>query len=577
MERTGTLINKTYRNLLASTLAMTASMYLSSILDGIMVGQLLGTLELSAINLTYSITFLKNILIAMFTYGGNTLAIMHKGRRDNVKANEIFTLSFFGGIISAVIITGIGLLTVMPVSNLLSQSNETLQPLVLSYLVPLWAVTPLVAVTTHIASFSRTDGMKKLAAAIPVVSNIINLVCDYIYMGIFKWGIAGAGWATVTGYFIGCFLVIFYFKGKTRTVFFCRTAWSNLKSVWKILSVGMPSALIYVCNFLRLFFTNAIILSSTGTDGAQIASVSFSLNSLCFIFIEGATMTLLPILGALYGEKDVKGQKLALRYGMIVTVGLSMIILVISEVFPLPLAALFSLTDPSLTTVFAVTFRIMSINIPILGVIYVMRTFFQATKQKWIANILVILDGFATIVPFMYFFSKIDIYWLWASFPVSKLVTVIITAALVIIYKNVKKKDNYLLIDEVEGVTLDFSIHNNIEEATVAAHKTVDFCNKNGVESNLSHNIGVTVEELCVNTAMYASRNQSDSIDIYLKISNDSVILKIRDNGEVFNPTEYIDDSGREVTGLMLVRSLSSSIEYNRVIGFNVTVVTVNR
>ena len=61
MKRTGTLINKTYRNLLVSTLAMTASMYLSSIVDGILVGQILGTMELSAINLTYSISFLKNI------------------------------------------------------------------------------------------------------------------------------------------------------------------------------------------------------------------------------------------------------------------------------------------------------------------------------------------------------------------------------------------------------------------------------------------------------------------------------------------------------------------------------------
>ena len=90
MKRTGTLINKTYRNLLVSTLAMTASMYLSSILDGIMVGQILGTLELSAINLTYSISFLKNILIAMFTFGGNTLAIMYKGKRDNEKADHVF-------------------------------------------------------------------------------------------------------------------------------------------------------------------------------------------------------------------------------------------------------------------------------------------------------------------------------------------------------------------------------------------------------------------------------------------------------------------------------------------------------
>ena len=97
MKRTGTLINKTYRNLLVSTLAMTASMYLSSIVDGILVGQILGTMELSAINLTYSISFLKNILIAMFTFGGNTLAIMYKGKRDNKKADIVFSISFWAG------------------------------------------------------------------------------------------------------------------------------------------------------------------------------------------------------------------------------------------------------------------------------------------------------------------------------------------------------------------------------------------------------------------------------------------------------------------------------------------------
>ena len=419
--------------------------------------------------------------------------------------------------------------------------------------------------------------MKKLATALPIAANVINLFCDWLYMAVFGWGIAGAGWATVTGYVLGSFLVIIYFKDKNRTVHFTRKALKNLKMMWRIFSTGLPSALIYVCNFLRLFFTNAIILSATGTAGTQIASVSFSLNSLCFIFIEGATMTLLPILGALYGEKDIRGQKLALRYGMWVTVGLSVIILILSELFPLPLAAMYGLNDPNITSVFAVTFRIMSINIPILAVIYVMRTFFQATKQKWLANILVILDGFAAVVPLMYFFAKIDIYWLWASFPVSKAVTVIITLIIMAVYKNVKRKDNLLLIEGEEGTVLDFSIHNNIEEATAAAHRAVEFCNTNGVEPNLSHDIGVALEELCVNTAKYAAKTQSDSVDVYLKVSDKYIVLKLRDNGSVFNPTEYIDDSGREVTGLKLVRSLTSSIEYNRVIGFNVTVVTVNR
>ncbi len=577
MKRTGTLINKTYRNLLVSTLAMTASMYLSSIVDGILVGQILGTMELSAINLTYSISFLKNIPIAMFTFGGNTLAIMYKGKRDNKKADTVFSISFWSGILSSVLIAVIGIALTVPTASILGQKNAELESLIAAYLIPLWVLTPLTALNNQTAAFARTDGLKKLATALPITANVINLFCDWLYMAVFGWGIAGAGWATVTGYLLGSFLVLGYFKSKTRTVHFTREAWKKLKLMGKILSTGLPSALIYVCNFLRLFFTNAIILSATGTAGTKIASVSFSLNSLCFIFIEGATMTLLPVLGALYGERDIKGQKLALRYGMLVTVGLSVIILIVSELFPLPLAAMYGLTDPKITAVFRVTFRIMSINIPILAVIYVMRTFFQATKQKWLANILVVLDGFATVVPLMYAFSKIDIYWLWASFPVSKAVTVVITVIVLVIYKNAKRKDNYLLINGEDGQVLDFSIHNNIEEATGAAHKTVEFCEENGVEKNLSHNIGVAVEELCVNTAKYAAKSQSDSVDIFVKVSDKSIVLRLRDNGNIFNPTEYQDDTGREVTGLKLVRSLTSSIEYNRVIGFNVTVVTVNR
>ena len=119
-------------------------------------------------------------------------------------------------------------------------------------------------------------------------------------MAIFGWGVAGAGWATVTGYVVGVFLTLLYFKSKQRTVHFTKAAFKQLKSLGKIFSVGLPSALIYVCNFLRLFFTNAIILSFTGVMGGKIASVSFSLNSLAFILVEGASMTLLPILGALF-------------------------------------------------------------------------------------------------------------------------------------------------------------------------------------------------------------------------------------------------------------------------------------
>ena len=576
MKRNGTLLNKKYRSLLVATLAMTASTYLSSILDGIMVGQILGTVQLYAINLTTSIVFLRSIPIAMATFGGNTLSVIYKSKRDQKSADVVFTLSFWAGILSTVLISIVGIATMVPTARILAQGKEELVGLVIDYLLPLWVLTPLVAVVNQTAAYARTDGLRKLATALPIVANIINLICDYIYMAIFGWGVAGAGWATVTGYVVGTLLTLIYFKSAKRTVHFTKEALKKLKMLGKIFSVGLPSALIYVCNFLRLFFTNAIILSFTGVMGGKIASVSFSLNSLAFILVEGASMTLLPILGALYGEKDANGQRITLRYGMIVTVALSVFVLIVSELFPVQLAALYGLNDAATADIFAVTFRIFSINIPILAVIYVMRTFFQATKQRGLANLLVMLDGVLTIVPLMYWFAHYDIYWLWMSFPVSKDVTVLVTLIAMVISKKIQNKKNILGIEEEDGVMYDFSIKNDIPEAIRASEEAMKFCKEQNVPENTVNAIGVTVEELCHNIATYSKSKGNGAVDVCVRVMPDKVNVRLRDDGAEFDPTDYIDNSGKRITGLELVRMLSSSINYNRVLGFNVTNVAVS-
>ena len=153
MKRRGNLLNDKYRSLLMATLAMTASNYLAGILDGIMVGQMLGTVELYAINLTTCIIFLRSIPIAMFTFGGNTLSVIRKSKRDQKGADTVFTLSFWAGILSTVLISIIGLIVITPTAELLAQGKEELVGLVIDYLLPLWVLTPLVAAVKVLTSF----------------------------------------------------------------------------------------------------------------------------------------------------------------------------------------------------------------------------------------------------------------------------------------------------------------------------------------------------------------------------------------------------------------------------------------
>ncbi|MBR6102399.1 MAG: ATP-binding protein [Ruminococcus sp.] len=576
MENTGLLISKKYRSLLISTLAMSASTYISSILDGIMVGRILGTAQLSAISLTTSIVFLISIPISLFTFGGNTLAVMHKGRRDNASADKVFTLSFAAAMLMSIAMALIGIALIEPVAQLLTKGNE-LKEYVSDYLLPLWSLAPLTALLTVTASFARTDGKRQLATALPIVSNIINLLCDLLFMKVIGTGIAGAGWATVVGYSVGGLMTFRYYLSGKRTVHFTKAAIKELRLLGGIVTTGLPSALIYLCNFLRLFFVNDIIITSTGVIGAKIASVTFSLNSLAFIFVEGTSMTLLPILGALNGERDIKGQKTALRYGMFMTMLMCGAVFIISVAFPTQLASLYGLTEPEAVDIFAVTFRIVSLNVLMIGIIYVMRSFFQATGQKMIANFLVVVDGFLSVVPLMYLLSKIDIYWLWASFPFSKLITLTLMLAAMAIAKKKQHKQSLLLLGTDEGKVLSFSVKNDEAEASNAARKAIDFCRENGVDPRIANAIGVTAEELCQNIAVYSKTPQNPSVDILIRILDDSVTIRLRDNGPAFDPTQYIDNSGQEITGLSLVRSLSSGIEHNRVLEMNLTSVTVSR
>ena len=144
------------------------------------------------------------------------------------------------------------------------------------------------------------------------------------------------------------------------------------------------------------------------------------------------------------------------------------------------------------------------------------------------------------------------------------------------ISKKVRHKQNILGIEELEGVAYDFSISKEVPQAIHASEEAMAFCEKNHVPENTVNAVGVTVEELCHNIAVYSASGSSNSVDVCVRVFPNQVNVRLRDDGAAFNPTDYIDNSGRRITGIQLVRMLSSSVDYNRVLGFNVTNVAIS-
>ena len=76
-------------------------------------------------------------------------------------------------------------------------------PLLNEYTVPygtvLTTAAPMFALSSFLQAFVRNDGAPKLAMAGVISGGVTNVILDYVYIFIMKWGMGGAALATATG------------------------------------------------------------------------------------------------------------------------------------------------------------------------------------------------------------------------------------------------------------------------------------------------------------------------------------------------------------------------------------------
>ena len=73
----------------------------------------------------------------------------------------------------------------------------------------------------------------------------------------------------------------------------------------------------------------------------------------------------------------------------------------------------------------------------------------------------------------------------------------------------------------------------------------------------------------------YKVKNHHYYIDVTLKIVEDKMILTIKDDGIVFDPTQYKEDEEFSTNGILLVQKIVDKISYARVLSTNNTSIEI--
>lgn len=246
LKRNSTTINRKYTEYFLPTVLTAMATNIALIIDSIIAGNILGKNALSAINLLSPAAQLYFSLTIMFGLGASSIIAVAKGKNDNKKANHIFTSAFLAVAVLCVVLIIVQLAFADGICNLLTK-DSVLCSMLYDYYIPFIIGTPLNLILLCSIYFIRTDNRPKFASNIIIISSAVNLIMDYVFMGVLGMGIEGSAWATVTGNFVGFIIMVTHFISKKSTLHFDFSILKTPKEFFAILAnlftVGLSGAL----------------------------------------------------------------------------------------------------------------------------------------------------------------------------------------------------------------------------------------------------------------------------------------------------------------------------------------------
>ena len=581
LQRNSALLGRKFNEYLFPTIISSMSILLASFVDGIIVSALVNDNALSAINLSEPVVLFMQAMFFLFGIGGAISISIAKGQREARKANALFTLSFWGAALVSVIVTIVGTLLIDVITAAMC-SDATLIEYVKHYAQFNIYGSLFMIMVPYLVFIIRVDGMPKFSANILLVSNVVNLLMDFVYMGIFKMDTAGAALATVTGYAVGFLMELYYLLiFKKRTLRFIVLKKEDLRHLGELCTSGIASVVNTVLLFVKALLLNRIVLGATGPDGMAVFSVCNFTVTFISMFVSGGSDTMTPIVSLLYGERDYKGIDMVLRKTFIFVGASCAVIIAFILIFPNLLLSMFSVKSPERVAIGIPVVRIFSLSLFGMGICYVTMNYLQATKQKVISVITTFLRGLVITVPLAYFlsygFGLTGTSW---AFVLSEALTAAITFLICfIVYRVNKDKYSGILLHERQtdcNAMFDASLRPKAEQAAEISDQVIGFCAENGVTGKNAYYAGVLSEETVEHIRRFNSDKKQPQIDLICRITDKSIILSVRDNGEAFDPAIVHDDE-EELTNLKMINTLADNVNYTRALGLNNMLITIGR
>lgn len=399
------------------------------IVDGIFIGQNVGKDGLAAVNLGIPVLYLFLGVAIMVSVGGSTIAIQKLGSKEKSTANNIFNQTMVTIVCAVLLVSLLSKILLNPLQNILnivdpvrSYINEYYGIMLIAY--------PVMMLNIAFGMFIRGEGRPDVFMKINILTNIVNVVLDAIFIVNYNLGVRGAAYASAISVILGLVVITLYFARK-KSKFRLGSFRFSPQDFRNTLLNGSSELIGQLSMSVTTGLLNLVILNVIGVIGVAAMTIVGYVGYIYNMIIIGIGQGMSPIISYSFGAKDLELMVRIRKNSQKVVFACGGVFFIIMSLVGSIYAGLFS-DNINLQMLVVRGLSIYAFGFLVAGYNIIASFFFtsigQAKQSAIISSMrgLVILSINILLLPFL--FKETGI---WLVFPLTELITFIISVALI--------------------------------------------------------------------------------------------------------------------------------------------------
>lgn len=567
------LIDKALKNFLFASVLTMAITQLNTTADGIIVSHLIAPDALSAINLFTPVSLLITSFSTLFGISATIVAARALGERDKKRVEHLLSTALLSVLFVGALIALAGWLFRQPLSALICH-EERLRPYFDSYMTVMMSCAAITMISTLANQSVSIDGHPKLVTQSIMFSAIVNISLDLLLVGVFKMGIAGSAYATITAAVFNILFLSRYLYSKRCSFRVNPFTKCNWKSLGENTIQGTPLIIGNLVLTVMFLLMNNIIQDKQGADGMFTLSVCVNLLSIGMLFSSGIGSTAMSIGGFLRGQQDYIGLRMLVKKSITLLFFSLLVVVAIIELCPELISMLFGSNTPELTLYANRVLRIFAPMLPFILLALTLANIYQMLGYMAL-TVVIVLSFPVILIPSLLIWSEVagkDA--IWYAFPFTGIMAIIMTLLITEVVRMKKGHVTHLTLvpiaTEEEQDALNISIRATKEHVSDSLQAIHDYLEGTGIGKKLSNDIALCIEEILLNIVHHAGRNiESHYIDLHIHTQGEQLCVSVKDDGRAFDPVHF--DIEKRRAGLKILNGLCPDIDYQYMYGQNMT------